>query len=95
MDAGFFLPLNASERWYRNQLESTGIVYGMVLGRPQIPNRGQYPAKHFEECAERDRRILALFRMEYETRLAAEEPSVKAALGRPETIVAHVVYTTE
>jgi hypothetical protein len=91
-DAGFFLPFSASVRWYRNQLESTGIVYAMLLGRPQIPNDRQYPAKDFAEYAERDRGILASFRTEYEARRAAEQPSVKATLDRPETIVARVVY---
>jgi hypothetical protein len=94
IDTGFFLPFNASERWYRAQLESTGIIYGMVLGRPQIPNRGQYPAEHFDEYAQRDRKILESFRTEYGARLAAEEPSVKAALNTPEAIVAHVLYAT-
>jgi hypothetical protein len=94
IDAGFFLPFSASERWYRAQLESTGILYGMVLGRPQIPNCGQYPAKHFDEYAQRDRKILDSFRAEYEARLAAEEPSVRAVLDSPEAIVAHVVYAT-
>ena len=94
IDAGFFLPFSASERWYRAQLQSTGIVYGMVLGRPQIPNRGQYPAKHFDEYAQRDRKILESFRPEYEARLAAEAPSVRAVLDSREAIVAHVVYAT-
>ena len=94
IDAGFFLPFSASERWYRAQLESTGIIYGMVLGRPQIPNRWQYPAKHFDEYAQRDRKILESFRTEYEARLAAEAPSVRAVLDSREAIVAHVVYAT-
>ena len=93
-DAGFFLPFSTTERWYRDQLENTGIVYGMVLGRPAIPDHGQYPAGRFEEHAVRDRAILASLRGEYEARLAAEKPSVKAVLDRPETIVAHVVYAT-
>ena len=94
IDAGFFLPFRASDRWYRAQLQDTGIIYGMVLGRPLIPNRGQYPADQFDECAQRDRKILESFRAEYEARLAAEEPSVKAVLDSPEAIVARVVYAT-
>jgi len=94
IDAGFFLPFIDSERWYRAKLESTGIIYGMVLGRPQIPNRGQYPAEHFNECAQRDRKILESFRTEYETRLAEEEPSVREVLDGSEAIVARVVYAT-
>jgi hypothetical protein len=41
LEAGFYLPFSATERWYRDQLESTGIVYGMVLGRPHIPAKGR------------------------------------------------------
>jgi hypothetical protein len=94
IDAGFFLPFSTSERWYRAQLESTGIIYGMVLGRPQIPNRGQYPDAHFNEYAQRDRKILESFRTEYEARRATEEPSVREILDRHEAKVAHVVYAT-
>jgi hypothetical protein len=94
IDAGFFLPFSTSERWYRAQLESTGIIYGMVLGRPQIPNRGQYPAEHFNEYARRDRKILESFRTEYEARRVTEEPSVRQVLDSHEAKVAHVVYAT-
>lgn len=94
IDAGFFLPFSTSERWYRAQLHSTGIIYSMVLGRPHIPARGQYPAEHFDEYAQRDRKILESFRTEYKTRLAAEEPTVRKVLDSPEAIVAHVVYST-
>lgn len=93
-DAGFFLPFSTSERWYRAQLESTGIIYAMVLGGPQIPNRGQYPAEHFSEYAQRDRKILESFRTEYEARRVTEEPSVREVLDSHEKKVAHVVYST-
>lgn len=83
MDAGFFLPFTASERWYRNKLENTGIRYVMVLGHPHVRYGGQNP-----------REILASLRTEYEARHAAEESFVRATMGQPETIVAHVVYNT-
>jgi hypothetical protein len=88
------VPFNATERWYRDQLENTGIVYGMLMGRPRIPRIDQYPAEHFAEYAQRDQLVLDSFRGEYEARLAAEEPTVKAILARPETITARVIYTT-
>jgi hypothetical protein len=66
----------------------------MVLGRPQIPNRGQYAAGHFNAYAQRDRKILESFRTEYEARHAEEEPFVRQVLDSPEAIVAHVVYAT-
>ena len=94
MDAGFFLPFSTSERWYRNQLENTGIAYGMVLGRPQLRYDRRHPREHFKEYEERDRKILASFRTEYETRHAAEESFVNETMRQPETIVAHVVYNT-
>jgi hypothetical protein len=66
----------------------------MVLGHPHIPAREQYPAGHFDEYAERDRKILESFRTEYKTRLAEEEPSVRKVLDSHEAKVAHVVYNT-
>jgi hypothetical protein len=66
----------------------------MLMGRPRIPRKDQYPAEHFAEYAQRDQLVLDSFRGEYEARLAAEEPTVKAILARPETITARVIYTT-
>lgn len=94
MDAGFFLPFTASERWYRNELENTGIAYGMVLGHPHARYDGQNPRERSKKDTERDREILESFRTEYEARHTAEEFFVKAAMSRPETIVAHVIYNT-
>lgn len=94
MDAGFFLPFTASKRWYRNKLENTGIPYGIVLGRPHVRYDGQNPRERSKKDTERDREILASFRTEYEARHAAEESFVRAAMSRPETIVAHIIYNT-
>ena len=92
--AGFYIPFQKSERWYRRQLDSTGIVYGMVLERPHIPARGQYPQERFAELAKRDQQILDSFRGEYERRLENEAAEVNAIVIVPATIVAHVVYAT-
>src|SRR5262249_15290869 len=92
--AGFYMPFQKSERWYREQLDGTGIVYGMVLGRPHIPARDQYPPGHFSEFAERDQQILDSLRSEYEKRHQDEEAEVSAIVNNPATIVAHVVYAT-
>jgi hypothetical protein len=94
MAAGFYIPYQESERWYRRQLDSTGIVYGMVLGRPRIPMRDQYPREQFAELAKPDQQILDSFRGEYERRLEDESAEVNAILNDPATIVAHVVYAT-
>jgi len=92
--AGFYIPFQKSERWYRQELDSTGIVYGMVLGRPHIPARDQYSPEHFSELAKRDQQILDSFRVEYETRRQDEATEVHAIVNDPATIVAHVVYAT-
>ena len=88
------MPGHASERWYRNQLENTGILHGMVLGHPHVRYDGQNPRKRAKKYTERDCEILASFRTEYEARHAAEESFVKAAMSQPGTIVAHVIYNT-
>ena len=91
---GFYIPFQKSERWYREQLEATGIVYAMVLGRPLIPARNQYPPEDFRELAERDQQILDSFRAEYERRQEDESDEVNAMSDDPRAIVAHVVYAT-
>jgi hypothetical protein len=92
--AGFYLPYSQSERWYRDQLESTGILYAMVLGHPRIPSWNQYPAARFNVFKKRDSEILESFRAEYEARREAEAAGVEAALADPAVIAAHVVYST-
>jgi hypothetical protein len=92
--AGFYIAFQKSERWYRQQLDSTGIVYEMVLGRPHIPAGDQYPPKHFNKFAKRDQQILDSFRVEYERRCQGEAAEVNAIVNNPATIVGHVVYAT-
>jgi SAM-dependent methyltransferase len=92
--AGFYLPLQKSNRWYREQLDSTGILYWMVMGRPRIPYAKQYQAERFEEFRERDQRILDSLRAEYERRCKEEAAEVEATVRDPATKVAHIVYST-
>lgn len=92
--AGFYIPFQESAQWYRHRLDSTGITYWMVLGRPHIPGNHQYPPEHFREFAERDQQILESFRAEYERRRKDEAVRVNDIVNNPATIVAHVVYTT-
>ena len=92
--AGFYIPFQKSERWYRQQLDNTGVVYGMVLGRPRIPAKHQYPREQFAKLAERDQQFLDSFRLEYERRRDEESTEVNAIVNDPASVVAHVVYTT-
>jgi hypothetical protein len=92
--AGFYLPYAKSERWYRDQLDGTGIVHVMVLGHPRIPSWNQYPASHFNAFKKRHSETLESFRAEYEARREAEAVDVEAAQNDPAVIVAHVVYST-
>jgi SAM-dependent methyltransferase len=94
MAAGFYIPFHESERWYREQLDASGIVYSMVLGCPRIPARDQYPPEHFSEFRARDQKILDSFRVEYERRRQEEAVHVNATINDPTAIVAHVVYAT-
>lgn len=91
---GFFVPGVNSARWYRQQLDNTGIVYGMLMGRPRIPNHRQYPPEHFRELAERDQNILDSFRGEYERRLKDEAAEADAGGNNPAAKAAYVVYAT-
>jgi hypothetical protein len=92
--ARFCVPFQKSERWYRQQLDDTGIVYAMVLGRPRIPAHGQYPPERFTEFRERDQKVLDSFWAEYERRRQDEAAEVDAIVNDPAARVAHVVYAT-
>lgn len=94
LGAGFYLPGHETERWYRDQLEATGIVYAMILGQPRIPHWGQYPAKTAAADEERDRKILASFSQEYARRQQESIPEIRQRLADPTIRLAHVVYST-
>jgi SAM-dependent methyltransferase len=94
LGAGFFIPGHDAERWYRDRLDATGIVYAMVLGRPMIPQRGQYPAHGLEARKQEDQAMLESFRAEYEARIDAAVPEAKRRLDDGVTKIAHVVYST-
>jgi SAM-dependent methyltransferase len=89
--AGFYVPFQKPDRWYRQELDGTGIVYRLILERPRIPCERQYPKDKFNEFAARDQRILDSFEVEYENRCRAQEPEVRAKMEDPVTIVAHIV----
>jgi SAM-dependent methyltransferase len=88
---GFYLPFGKSERWYREQLDATGVPYLMILGRPHV-RPGRTPAERLAET--RGHQVLASLRGEYERRRALEEGEVEVMLARKDTLVAHVVYAT-
>lgn len=92
--AGFYIPFQKSERWYRAQLDNTGVEYVMILERPHIAARNQYPTERFEEFAMRDQQILDSFCAEYESRCQDEAAEVDGAANDPTTKVAQVVYAT-
>ena len=94
IEAGFYIPFQKADRWHRQQLDGSGIVYAMVLGRPRIPAHGQYPPERFRELAERDQRILDSFEAQYERMRQDEADEVKAIVDNPKTVVALVVYAT-
>jgi hypothetical protein len=92
--AGFFIPLNESERWFRGELAKTGIVYAMILGRPIIPQWDQYPPGEAEALRKRDKEILDGIAAAYRERQKAEVPRAEERLKDPATRVAHLVYST-
>ncbi|MBK7198612.1 MAG: class I SAM-dependent methyltransferase [Myxococcales bacterium] len=94
LEAGFFIPGQEAERWYRDQLAATGIAHVMVLGRPLIPRWDQYPPDEFAACERRDKAILASFRAAYEARVDAAVPEAKRRLADGVTKIAHVLYAT-
>jgi SAM-dependent methyltransferase len=94
LQAGFFIPGHEAERWYRDRLDETRIVYAMVLGRPIIPQWGQYAPEEAEQRTQRDKAILASFRAEYEARAEAGGLEAQRRVVDGVTKIAHVVYST-
>lgn len=92
--AGFFLPFSDSERWYRTQLASTRIPFGMIMGRPRVRYNRQNSSKSSMAAWEHDQIVLDSFAEEYKARLEAERPFVEEISRSAETIVAHVIYAT-
>jgi len=93
-EAGFYLPFSATKRWYREQLDGTGISYAMVLGRPRVQYNRNNSVKNSMAQWERDQTILDSFIEEYKARQTQEEADVKENCDKPETRVAYVVYPT-
>ncbi|MEH1940399.1 MAG: class I SAM-dependent methyltransferase [Nostoc sp.] len=94
LDVGFYIPFHKSERWYREQLNSTGIVYVMVLGGPLIPQWGQYGDDDWNTRASQDQEILYSFYSEYQKQREQESKEVQEILKGKQTKIAHVVYNT-
>jgi hypothetical protein len=87
-------PFNDTERWYREQLENTGIPYAMIMDRPRVQFNRHDPSRRSMAQWERDQQTLDSFTPEYEARRAEEQPIVNEICGWPETITAIVVYPT-
>lgn len=94
VDAGYYIPGNKTERWYRKVLDATGITYAMVLGRPIVPQWGQYDGKGGEEQYQKDKEILLSFDEEYKQRKEAEQSEIEEKLNDGITKIAHFVYNT-
>ena len=93
--AGFYLPCQKTERWYRETLEATGIEYLMILGRPFVSGWTKYPrASDPSATKESDEQLLRSFEAEYHARLEAERPESEALQTDGRTIAAYVVYST-
>ncbi len=91
-EAGFYIPFSMTERCYREQLDGTGISYGMVLGRPRVQFNRNNSVRGSMAQWERDQNVLDSFMEEYKARQAEEAPLVQEICAKPETIVAHVIY---
>lgn len=93
--AGFYLPNQKTERWYRGQLDATGIAYTMILGRPFVSGASKYPRQGDPTATrESDERLLRSFEAEYDARLADEEAESVARQTDGHTIAAYLVYST-
>jgi hypothetical protein len=90
-DGGFVVPWIALDRWYRQELEATGIPHTFILGQPMIPFDGEYSCNSPKR--ERDTAILREITAEYERRGEAEKEAEEKRQS-PDAKVAQVIYST-
>jgi 2-polyprenyl-3-methyl-5-hydroxy-6-metoxy-1,4-benzoquinol methylase len=90
-DGGFIVPLTKLNRWYREELQRTGIPYAFLLGQPMIPRTGEYAngGPKWDQDMARLREISA----DYRARLETEQESERLRIGS-DAKVAHVIYST-
>lgn len=94
-DAGFYVPLRALNKWYRQALADTGIPHMFVLGAPMIPQRDDYPYPHKRGSPEynRDVNILRDLTVDYRSRMQPEYDKEQQTVGAT-TKHAKVIYST-
>lgn len=83
LSAGFSLPLQEANRWYRAALAATGIKFVIILGRALVP--GQNPSR-------RDQARLDTLTAEFAER--AKREAEQTADATPDDRIAHVIYST-
>ncbi len=95
VDVGFYVPIHALSKWYRNALTDTGIPHMFVLGAPMIPQRDDYPYPHERGSPEyeRDIGILRDLTAEYRSRMEAEYEREQESVDET-TKHAQVIYST-
>jgi hypothetical protein len=90
-EGSFVVPFAGLNRWYRQALRQTGIPHLFILGRPMIPQKGEYAAD--QARWEKDTARLREIDAEYRSRLQAGREAEQARLG-PEAKVARIIYST-
>jgi hypothetical protein len=95
IEAGFHIPLNRTERWFRATLAASGIPYMMILGRP-MPLRGEerYNNESGQQLWEQDRDRILGYLEEYRTRREEEAKETASVFNDGVTRVAQIVYNT-
>jgi SAM-dependent methyltransferase len=95
IEAGFHIPLNRTERWFRATLAATGIPYVMILGRP-MPFRGdaRYASESGQQIWEEDRERILRCLEEYQSRRELEAEETANVFTDGTMRIAQMVYNT-
>jgi len=95
VDAGFYVPLHAHNKWYRKALADTGIPHMFVLGTPMIPQRDDYPYPHACGSAEynRDVGILRDLTAQYRENMQTEYDKEQELIS-DDAKQAQIIYST-
>lgn len=92
VDAGFVVPFFELNRWYRSELDKTGLPYVFVLGNPIIPWHGDYAENESKRDA--DMEILRSITTKFYERQQADLEAENEKLRDPAAKIATVIYST-
>ncbi len=92
VDAGYVVPFYELNRWYRTELDKTGLPYLFVLGNPIIPWHGDYADN--EKKRDADMEVLRTITRKFHDLQQEQSDAENQKLRDPKARIATVIYST-